>query len=266
MSYGNNAFNEDLYYMGQGSVFFELLDENDQVVGDPINVGSCNTADVSLEVESQEIRETQSGQNNVMDRITRSKTGTLNLSIKNFDPSALKFGLYAEELKRAGETAKNIVKTAKPGGTVLIDDFLKTVDSVTLSDGTTILTEGVHYVVSDSSIYFPKNQDIDGLQAEDDVTIVCSTYAVRSLQALVKNSVYVRVTYTGVNTAKSDAPLRCRAHKLALDPMQQRALISIENEAEAGVQGTMLASRAVTGNDRSKVYEEETIDYDAEAA
>lgn len=265
MSFGNNAVNQDQYYLAEGSIWFQLLDDKDLPVGDPINIGSCNSADLSFETDSLEIRETQSGSNNIQDRIPRSTDGSISLSVKNFAPETLAFGLYAEEIKTAGETSKVITATAKPGKALLVDGFLKTVDSI-VTDGTVTLVEGVHYVVSDSYIEFLEDQGVDGLTGtEEGVTITCSTYAVRSLEAMVKGSVYVRVIFTGVNTARGGAPLRVTAHKVSLDPMQQRGLISIDNEAEVAIQGSLLASRAITGQGLSKLYKEETIDYDAVA-
>lgn len=266
MSFGNNAINQDQYYLAEGSIWFQLLDDKDRPVGDPINIGSCNSADISFEVDALDIRETQSGRNNVMQRIPRSTSGTLNLSVKNFDPKTLAFGLYADEIKTAGETSKVITATVKPGSVHLVDGFLKTVDSIETTSATPVtLTEGVHYVVSDSYIEFLEDQGVDGLAGEEEVTITCSTYAVRSLEAMVKSEVNVRVVFTGVNTSRGDAPVRVTGHKVALDPMQQRGLISIENEAEVAIQGSLLASRAITGQGLSKLYKEESIDYDAEA-
>lgn len=264
MSIGNNLVNNDLFYMGQGSVLVRPLDENDKPIGNFVNVGSMNSADVSFETDSQEIRETQSGSNNVVKRLSRSVTGTLSLSAKSFGIDTIALGLYGDEVKAAAQTGATMTATVGPGAIVAPDGILASVTSIE-SGAMDVYVEGENFVVSDGAIEFLRDQSeaTTPLVADTPITITYSTKASRSIEAMVKNEVNIQIVFTGVNTANSDDPLKVTMHKVSMSPTQQRGLISVEQEAELQIQGTLMSSKAITGTGLSRLYKEETIDHDA---
>lgn len=264
MSFGNNLTNNDLFYMGQGSVLVRPVDENDRPIGNFVNIGSMNSADLSFETDSQEIRETQSGSNNVVKRLSRSVTGTLNLSAKSFGADTIALGMYGDIIKTAAKTGETMEATVSPGHIVSPDGILAAVTSIE-DDSANTMVEGENYAISDGAIEFFKDQSgaTTPLAADTTVTITYDTKASKSLEAMVKNEANVQIVFTGVNTANSDDPLKVTMHKVSLSPTQQRGLISVEQEAELQIQGTLMASNAVTGAGLSRLYKEETIDQDA---
>lgn len=69
----------------------------------------------------------------------------------------------------------------------------------------------------------------------------------------------LRITFDGKNLAADDASVEVVYHKVGLSPAAQRQLLS-SDYADQKLKGTLLASKAVTASDRSKLFVEEHVE------
>jgi hypothetical protein len=252
MSLGNNIENTTKLYSGQGSLFFRLLDSDENFVGGWFNVGNCESVSFDLAVEQEEILESQSGQRSVFRKLSAKKTANISIETSNFDAEIATLGLFGTStLEEAGAAVKT--DTAYVGCAIPLDGFAESVESVTNEDETITYVEGIDYTISDSYVYITRGGSIvDG----STVVINYTKSQARVIQGLVKNEVNVAVMFTGVNTAEGDKPVRVEFFKVSLSPSQQRNLITASGVANQQIQGSVLSANRIVGTGLSKMFKE----------
>ena len=258
---GNNFNPDTIAYVGHGSVLFSKLDANDKPVGGWSNIGNCTAVSASFSSDSISIRESQSGKNNEIKKITTARTGELSFDTNSFRPDVLKDFFFGELTDDAENPTATFSEAAHLGKIVLVPGFISEITSVESEDGMSSYVEGENYVVSDSGLEILKDQSAAATPIVDgDVIVVSYTKAAsRRIEGMINNSVEVAVAFVGVNVADDDKPIKATFHKVSLTPAQQRQFISVDQEASMTVTGSMLAAKHIVDPAKSKLFSEEHL-------
>ena len=255
MSYGFNSPDNTIGWIGNGGAMIERLDSNDQPVSGAMYVGQASSASLALSSDKVEMMDMTYGTLGVAQSKVIKNTAELTMNLKSFNPDVLALVLYGDVYKDVAVPGATASVKAYKESNAIIPGIISQLTSVTIHGESTPLTEDQDYVISNGSLYFPRNSSI---QDGDVVDVVYEKAAVRRIEGFTNTGVNVRITFDGTNLAANDAPVKVVYHKVSLSPAAQRQLLSADY-AEQEVKGTLLVSKAVTGAGRSKLFVEEHV-------
>ena len=228
------------YASFQGRVYLGKRDSN----GNPIEVrspGNVAELKLSLKTDVLEHYESQSGQRSLDNRMIKSKSATINLSIEEFTKENLALALYGTHVA----TASGTVTDEPIGGAVpVVGDryFLAHPKVSTLvvkdSAGTpATLTLGTHYT-ADTDFGAIQFLDTTGLTAPFKASYAFGDVSEIGIFTQPLPERYLRLE--GLNTAQGNAKVLVELYRVAFDPLKELALISTEYN-KFDLEGSLLA-------------------------
>lgn len=216
----------EYYHYGQGKLWSRRLD----VPGAQWRWwGDCSAAEIALEVENLEHRESYSGVRGLARRFPTVKSLTLNATVHQLDTQSLQELLWGEATDVAGGTV-----VGESLGTVAVGDVIKLdfpgVSSLVISDSAT---------PTPATIAALNNYELDGRfgsvefiglpnsPAPTMPLTAAYTYAAhKAVNIFTQPQPIIEFRYEGVNLAEGNAPQIVELYRLATDPLQQLALIN----------------------------------------
>lgn len=239
------------YYFGQGQVHVAPY-------GSTANrwVGDVSALSLSVEVNNIDHFESHSGQRNRARRIPIQTDGTVQLTAHQFDANNLALYLLGTvtQVNASGSPADTFAIPSASAGDIV---FLPHINILTGTGYTfsiqdaktspTTLTEGTHYRLD---VRFGKIEFIalpTGIQFP--LTVSYKHGAASQLAMLTTQAPLLSITYTGVNLAENNAPVRAELYRVSLNPIEELPFISQDAVAEASISGALEAdaSKAAGG-------------------
>lgn len=237
-----------------GTVYGVLVDSNDNEVSGYESFGFVDTCELSASADTIEKKNSATGPNITVGSATISTTVELSLGISDFKPDNIARLFFGDKSQVAAETTKTQTVTAYVGKMIDIDGILpEDTTNVIVEDaggmGTTYV-EGTDYVVERTGgISIPAGSTIVD---ETELDITYDTVATTKIEGFTKSDLYMKIVVRGYNNA-TQKYFKTIMHKVQLSPTDGFSFISPEAYNEATINGTLIASKAVTGAGLSKL-------------
>lgn len=221
----------------QGKLLVAKRDAN----GDPLafrNVGVAPTFDVSLSVEVDEKRETESGQRLVYSRLAGAKTCNLSAVLDYFSTKNLALGLYSTPaiLPAGSASAEPLPDNLAVGDIVALKQ--QNVSATALEDSLAApLTLDTHY-----RIYSAAHGSLEILDLAAFTQPFAADYSYAggvNLAIFSQPAPIVWVRLEGINTADGDKPVLVELYKVQFDPFETLSLMN-ETHGNLSISGAVL--------------------------
>lgn len=231
------------YYFGQGEVHIAPY-------GSAGNrwVGDVSSLSLSIEVQNIDHFESYSGQRNRARRIPIQTDGTVNLTAHQMDLENLATFLRGTvtEIPASGTASDTYsIPSAATGDVIFlphVNILTGTGHTFTIQDSKSTpvsLTEGTHYRID---VRFGK---IEILALPTGITfplVVTYKHGTASQMAMLTTQApVISLTYSGVNLAEGNSPVRVDLYRVSLNPIEELQLISSDAVGEASISGAMEA-------------------------
>lgn len=250
----NKNFRSDVDSIGwltNGTLYFAILDANDNIASGYESMGLIDAVDVSFEVTKIDLYGSLKSARSKFHTVTTEKNGTISLTFRNFAASNVAKYCYGDLTEVAGATGVTETITAYLGKTVPLAGVIE--GNVVLTDGANTLEEGKNYEVNEGSIYFYTTAEQTALGAANNVAELASVEVeydskdVKSIEAFTKDSLKVALYFEGRNIADNNKNQnKVWMHVVELNPATL-PLLSTEDFGSITVDGSLLASKAIQG-------------------
>jgi hypothetical protein len=224
---------ENYTYSGQGIVLMAERDKKGQPMGfRPI--GSVSELTISLEVNNIELKESYTGQRSVLKQLRTETKANVKLALSSLDRKNLSLGLYGEDsIIQAGDI-KDESHTVYPGTTFALKNI--NVDSVKIKSGNSVLEENKNYTINPEtgSINLLSETEQSDLKAAKVIkpkeVLKVDYHHSEQIQvdALVSGQPERYLRFEGLNTSEENKPVVVEVFRLAVNPLQNLALINDE--------------------------------------
>jgi len=242
-------------FISGGTLSFATINASTDVVESGYDsMGYCASVDISFETTKAENVSSLYGAKEIVATVVTDKTGTINITLNDYQKSNLANALYGSVTDNVAAAAEAESIVAKLDRHVPLSGFLDATGTMTVKDVTDVTTyvEDTDYVVSDGSIYFVDG----GAISEDDVIhVVYDKLAESVIEAFTVDNLILALYFDGVNLDNSKRT-KSFFHKVQLDPTSSYNLLAADEYATLELTGTLLSSKAVSATGLSKFYKE----------
>lgn len=206
---------ESKYFRGQGKVFLAPRD----AAGNPaglVFVGDLTSADLSPQIEKEEIIENTTGTNGLGASVTTSRKYSLSMVMRSVKKEHLAIALQADLTTKASGSVTDESHTAYADKMIALVHHKVSTVVVTNSAGTTTYTVNTDYIVhaDEGMIEILSTGNI----ADGSTVLIDYSYTAQGHLAANPSSQYQYLVFAGVNSADNDKQVRCEIYKLKLDP------------------------------------------------
>lgn len=244
--------------LNAGAVTIALLDANDNVISAFEPLGYVDTAELSSSVDSIEKKNSASGANITVGSANINTTVELALTVSDFKPENIERFFFGKKSDVAALVSETVTKTAYVGKTIDLDGILpEDTTNVIVTDTGSVntYTEGTDYVVE-------RTGGITILEGgaiieEEQLQITYDTVAISRVEGFTESNIFVKIIIRGVNQDTGKF-FKGTMHKVQLSPVDAFSFISPEEYNTATINGTLIASKAVSGAGLSKLIKYET--------
>lgn len=250
----NKNFRSDVESIGwltNGTLYFAILDANDNVINGYESLGLVDAIDVAFEVTKIDLFGSLKSARSKFHTVTTEKNGTISLTFRNFAASNIAKYCYGDLTEVVAQTAKTETIKAYLGKTVPLSGVVNA--NLTVTDGVTVLEEGKNYEVNEGSIYFYTTVEQTANAATANVTegtsvvVEYDSKEVKEIQAFTKDSLKVALYFEGRNIAdNNENQNKVWMHVVELNPTTL-PLLSTEDFASVTVDGSLLAAKSIQG-------------------
>lgn len=236
-----------ILFSPQGLIMVGKRDETTGAVHKYIDLGNAPKLSVSLSTETEEIKESMTGQRLPMARMEKSKGATVEIELHNFDkrtlellvrasPQTVNSGTVTGETLPEGLVAGDVAMLSNPfvSGVVIKDSAL-TPATVAPEDYVVDAGGGMIRIVDPTGYVQPFKVDY--------------THAKQEVVALfTQGRAGYSLVFSGVNTARSNEPLRVELYNIEFDPVENLDLIA-EEANKFSLKGSLLIDPTKDGDD-----------------
>ena len=251
----NKNFRADVDSIGwltNGTLYFAILDANDNIVSGYESMGLVDSIDATFETTKIDLFGSLKSARSKFHTVTTEKNGSVSIVFRNFAASNVAKYVYGDLTEVSAQTAKTETIKAYLGKTVPLSGVV----SANLSIET--FEEGKNYEVNEGSIYFYSTEEQTALGAlvniteGQDVEVTYDSEEVKEIQAFIKNSLKVALYFEGRNIAdNNENAQKVWMHVVELSP-STLPLLSTEDFGSITVEGSLLASKAIQGSGLSQ--------------
>lgn len=236
-----------LLFSPQGLIMVGKRDETTGVAEKLMDLGNAPKLTVSLSTETEEIKDSTTGQRLPLARLEKSKSATIEIDLHSFDKRTLKLLLRAApqvinsgtktgETLPSGLVAGDIVKLEHPFvSSVVVKDSAATPVTVEASKYTVDTGGGVIRILDATGFTQPFKADYAFDKAE-----------VTAMFTQGKENYYLM--FSGVNTARANEPVVCELYNIEFDPVENIDLI-VEEASKFTLKGSLLIDQTKDGSD-----------------
>lgn len=250
----NKNFRSDLESIGwltNGSLYFAILDANDNVISGYESMGLVDAIDVSFEATKIDLYGSLKASRSKFHTVTTEKNGTVSLTFRNFNASNIAKYSYGDITEVAASIGEVETIVAYLGKTIPLSGVVS--GNVVVESGIDTLEEGKNYEVNEGSLYLYSTEEQTELGAttiiteKSELTVTYDTKEVKEIQAFVKDSLKIALYFEGRNIAdNNENENKVWMHVVELNPTTL-PILSTEDFGSATVEGSILTSRAVQG-------------------
>ncbi len=262
----NKNFRSDVDSIGwltNGTLYFAVLDANDNIASGYESMGLIDAVDVSFEVNKIDLFSALKGARSKFHTVTTEKNGTISLTFKNFAASNVAKYCYGDLTEVAGVTGKTETIKAYLGKTVPLAGIVE--GNVVITDGANTLEEGKNYEINEGSIYFyttaeqTANGATNNVAEGANVEVKYDSKDVKEIQAFTKDSLKIALYFEGRNIAdNNENQNKVWMHVVELNPATL-PFLSTEDFGSITVDGSLLASKAIQGSGLSQFMKIVTV-------
>lgn len=246
-------------WLTNGTLYFAILDANDNVVSGYKSMGAISGVTVNFEVTKLEKSISLRGAKSKWLSVVDERNGTIELIFDDFTNENISKYTYGEVVKSESQTGKIETIKAYLDSTIPLKGIVS--GALTVKNGADTYEEGKNYEVNEGSIFFYSTAEQTAKGALENIaegTVVTVTYdskASSKIQSYIKDSLVVALYFEGRNIANNDNEVeKVLLHKVQLDPTSFPVLARDEI-ASVTVNGSLLPSKAIQASGESQYME-----------
>ena len=225
---------ENYTYSGQGIVMMAERDNKGQPMGfRPI--GSVSELTISLEVNNVELKESYTGQRSVLKQLRTETKANVKMALSSLDRKNLALGLYGQDIEVPEADIKDEPHKAYLGAIVPLKQL--NVSNVKVKGaGGVVYEDKKNYTIN------PETGSLNILSADEQATrkaakvmkadedLLVDYHHSEQIQvdALVTGQPERYLRFEGLNTSEDNKPVVVEVFRLAINPLQNLALINDE--------------------------------------
>ena len=225
---------ENYTYSGQGIVLMAERDNSGNPKGFR-SIGNVNDLSISLEVSNVELKESYTGQRSVLKQLRTETKANVKMTLSSLDRHNLALGLFGKDAIIPAGNINALSKIAYLDSTIPLN-HLQISKVVVKNKGGTAFEENKNYTVNieTGSINLLSTEEQTKRSAtkaivEGEELKIDYDYADQILiDALVSGQPERYLRFEGLNTAEANKPVVVEVFRLAINPLQNLALINDE--------------------------------------